>query len=45
MTHCRNTHDTLQKYSWHITEITNNYVYITQGMIEDLPSINARVIV
>jgi hypothetical protein len=21
MTHCRNTHDTLQKYSWHIAEI------------------------
>ena len=47
MTHCRNTHDTLQKYSQHIAEIlttheiTNKYMYITQGikirLIEDLP--------
>jgi hypothetical protein len=47
MTHCRITHDTLQKYSWHISEIrmiheiTNKYMYITQGikirLIEDLP--------
>ena len=34
MTHCRNIHDTLQKYSWHIAKILMTYYKNTQDILQ-----------